>query len=343
VRLDNDQRRIFRLAFGVLLSSAVAIGFSWPLSYLAPMLAVNIIGADDVPPAPKKAAALLLIIIVGLFSGVIFSSLFINQPILSCLLLTIIFYWIYYFSNTGALPNLAGIMLIVGMTVIPMMSQFDPSLASGFALAFLYTAVMALIFSYISHLAFPHLANEINTTAKPLAIVKSPEHSRRVAGISTLIVVPAVIFFLTFNLIHAALTIMFIAILSLNPALEQGKKAGIGLLLGNALGGAITIVFYNIMKTAPHYGFYLVLISIFALFISQRVNSDKQAAPLWGMALTTLLVLTGPIFTGAGDDAQDKFSTRLFYIGLAATYIIFAFRITAQMWPKEEIKPQKTV
>ena len=158
-----------------------------------------------------------------------------------------------------------------------------------------------------------------------------------------MIVVPAVIFFLTFNLIHAALTIMFIAILSLNPALEQGKKAGIGLLLGNALGGAITIVFYNIMKTAPHYGFYLVLISIFALFISQRVNSDKQAAPLWGMALTTLLVLTGPIFTGAGDDAQDKFSTRLFYIGLAATYIIFAFRITAQMWPKEEIKPQKTV
>ena len=343
MQLDNDQRRIFRLAFGVILSSAVAIGFSWPLSYLAPMLAVNIIGADDVPPAPKKAAALLLIIIVGLFSGVIFSSLFINQPILSCLLLTIIFYWIYYFSNTGALPNLAGIMLIVGMTVIPMMSQFDPSLASGFVLAFLYTAVMALIFSYISHLAFPHLANKINTSAKPLAIVKSPERSRRVAGISTLIVVPAVIFFLTFNLIHAALTIMFIAILSLNPALEQGKKAGIGLLLGNALGGAITIVFYNIMKTAPHYGFYLVLISIFALFISQRVNSDKQAAPLWGMALTTLLVLTGPIFTGAGDDAQDKFSARLFYIGLAATYIIFAFRITEQMWPKEEIKPQTNV
>ena len=109
MQLDNDQRRIFRLAFGVILSSAVAIGFSWPLSYLAPMLAVNIIGADDVPPAPKKAAALLLIIIVGLFSGVIFSSLFINQPILSCLLLTIIFYWIYYFSNTGALPTWRGL------------------------------------------------------------------------------------------------------------------------------------------------------------------------------------------------------------------------------------------
>ena len=343
MQLDNDQRRIFRLAFGVILSSAVAIGFSWPLSYLAPMLVVNIVGADNTPPAPKKAVALLLIIIIGLFSGVIFSSLFITQPILSCLLLTIIFYWIYYFSNTGALPNLAGIMLIVGMTVIPMMSQFDPSLASGFALAFLYTAVMALVFSYLSHLAFPHQTNEISNTPQPLPIVKSAEHSRRIAGISTLIVVPAVIFFLTFNLINAALMIMFIAILSLNPALEQGKKAGIGLLLGNALGGAITIVFYNIMQTAPHYGFYLVLISIFALFISQRVNSDKQSAPLWGMALTTLLVLTGPIFTGAGDDAQDKFSTRLFYIGLAATYIIFAFRITAQMWPKEETKPQTNV
>jgi hypothetical protein len=53
-------------------------------------------------------------------------------------------------------------------------------------------------------------------TEKPLnkkKLRKSTENSCRVAGISTLIVVPAVIFFLTFNLIHAALTIMFIAIL----------------------------------------------------------------------------------------------------------------------------------
>ncbi len=339
MQLDNDQRRIFRLAFGVVLSSAVAIGFSWPLSYMAPMLVVNLLGSADVALAPKKSVALLLIITIGLFSGVIFSSLFIKQPILACLLLTIIFYWIYYFSNTGALPNIAGTMLIVGMTVIPMMSQFNPSLASIFALSFLYTAVIALIFSYISHLAFPHQTNEIDPTPQSMLPVKSAQHSRRVAGISTLIVMPAVIFFLTFNLIHAALTIIFIAMLSLNPALEQGKKAGLGLLLGNALGGAITIVFYNIMKTAPHFGFYLVLISVFSLFMAQRVNSDKQSAPLWGMALTTLLVLTGPIFTGAGDDAQDKFSTRLFYIGLAATYIIFAFRITAQMWPKEKTEP----
>jgi hypothetical protein len=61
------------------------------------------------------------------------------------------------------------------------------------------------------------------------------------------------------------------------------------------------------------------------------------------MALTTLLVLTGPIFTGAGNDAQNKFSTRLFYMGLAATYIIFPIRVTAQMWPKEEFKPQTNV
>jgi hypothetical protein len=147
---------------------------------------------------------------------------------------------------------------------------------------------------------------------------------------------PAVIFFLMFNLIHAALTIIFIAILSLNPALEQGKKAGMGLLIGNALGGVITIVFYNIMKTAPHYGFYLVLISMFALFIAQKVHADKQSAPLWGMALTTLLILTGPIFTGEGDSAEDKFASRLFYIGIASTYIIFTFRITAQLWPKEQ-------
>jgi len=52
-----------------------------------------------------------------------------------------------------------------------------------------------------------------------------------------------------------------------------------------------------------------------------------------GMALSTLLVLTGPIFSGEG----DKFSTRLMQIGTAAVYIIMAHRLTAEMWPKEKV------
>ena len=333
---DNHQRRIFRLAFGVAASSAVAIGFAWPLSYLAPMLITSILGAADESPGLKKSLALLLIIFVGLFAGVIFSALFIGQPVLASLLLALIFYWIYYFVNRGILPNFAGIMLIIGMTVIPLMSQIDTSLASYFSEGFLIAATTAVLFSYGSYLLFPHSPEVASAVVKVAGNSSghSLGHSRRIAGISTLVVMPAMILFLTFNWVGSALIIAFIAILSLNPALEQGKKAGIGLLLGNALGGLVAIVFYNVMKTAPHYVFYVLLMSLFALFMAQRIHSGKKSAVFWGMALSTLLVLTGPIFTGEGDDAGDKFSARLLQIGAAALYIIMAFRLTAQMWPK---------
>lgn len=333
--LDNGQRRIFRVAFGVTVSSAIAIGVGWPLSYLAPMLVASILGGSDLALGPKKSVAMLLVIFAGLFSGMLFSNLFMGQPTLACILLTVVFYWIYYFSNRGLLPNFAGMMLIIGMTAMPLMVQVDSTLGSAFFEGFLMATAVALLFAGLAYHCFPHQP-EATEHAVEKALGKSRSHSLRIAGISTLVVMPVMIYFLTFNLLSSALIIVFIAILSLNPALDQGKKAGIGLLIGNGIGGLVAIVFYNLMKTAPHFDFYLLLLAAFSLWIAAQANSGKKVAALWGMALSTFLVLTGPIFSGEGDDAGDKFSTRLLQIGAAAVYIIMAFRLTAEMWPKED-------
>ena len=337
--LNNHQRRVFRMAFSVALSSAVAIGFAWPLSYLTPMLVVSIIGASDVPLGPKKSIAMLMVIVLGLISGIIFSGLFIGQPLLASLLLPIVFYWIYYASHRGLLPNFAGIMLLLGMTVIPLMSQVSPSVVSAFSQGFFVAALMALIFSAVSYYIFPlHISIDSSTKVSSLP-PQSNAACHRNATISTLVVVPAILFFLTFNLISSALIIVFIAILSLNPALEQGRKASVGLLLGNVLGGAVAIVFYNLMLITPHYLFYVALMALFALYIAQKMHSDKKGAVLWGMAMSTLLVLTGPIFSGEGSEAGEKFSTRLFQIAAAAVYVIMAIRLFTEAWPVGKSTP----
>lgn len=334
--LDNTQRRIFRLAFGVTISSAVAIGVGWPLSYLAPMLVATILSGSDMKLGVKKSLAMLLVIFLGLFAGMLFSNLFIGQPALACILLTVVFYWIYYFSNRGVLPNFAGMMLIIGMTIMPLMVQVGSALGTGFFQGFLMATAAALLFTGLAHHYLPHRPLASDAVAGK-AVGKSRQDSLRIAGISTLVVMPLMIYFLTFNLLSSALIIIFVAILSLNPALDQGKKAGIGLLIGNAIGGIVAIVFYNLMQTAPHFDFYLLLLATFSLWMAVQASSGKKVAALWGMALSTFLVLTGPIFSGEGDDAGDKFSTRLLQIGAAAVYIIMAFRLTAEMWPKDEV------
>ena len=79
--------------------------------------------------------------------------------------------------------------------------------------------------------------------------------------------------------------------------------------------------------------------ALFALYIAQKMHSDKKGAVLWGMAMSTLLVLTGPIFSGEGSVAGEKFSTRLFQIAAAAVYVIMAIRLFTEAWPVGKTTP----
>jgi hypothetical protein len=321
----NQQQGIFRLAASVTLASTAVMTIDWPLAFIAPLLVVSIVSGNDQAPSLKSSAMMVVIIVLGMLVGLLFSALFLNYPPLASILLFIIFFWIYYLCNLGKLPAFAGLILLLGMTIIPMMTVIHAQAAHLVAAGLVTAAIAALIFANIAYWLFPAV------TAKDAAQAQqhSPDTTEAMhkAITSTLVVLPAILSFITFEWSGGTLIIVFIAILSLNPALEDTRKAGTGLLMGNAIGGGIAMIFFLWMNISPHLSVYIVTIAFFSLYISRQLYSGKKLAPLWGMALSTMLLLTGSIMSGSGGEADTKLLTRLFQIVIVATYMVLAVHV----------------
>jgi uncharacterized membrane protein YgaE (UPF0421/DUF939 family) len=294
-----------------------------PLAFIAPLLAVSIVSGSDRPPSLKAGGGMLLVTAAGMLAGLLFSKLFLYQPPLACLILTVVFFWIYYLNNLGRLHAFVSTMLLLGMTVMPMMALIEARLASVVAWGLVVAAAWAMVFSNICYWLFPHRESNAQETASSAAFADAGECARR-AAISTLVVVPAMIVFLAFELSSGTLIIAFIALLSLNPALENARKAGMGLLLGNLLGGAVALAFFHWMNVSPHLSVYLATIALFSLSVSRQIYSGRKTAVFWSMALSTMLLLTGSIMSGSGGDIDAKLVSRILQILVVAAYMMFA-------------------
>jgi hypothetical protein len=120
------------------------------------------------------------------------------------------------------------------------------------------------------------------------------------------------------------ITLIFVAMLSIQPGFAQNFKAGVGLILGNVLGGAAAIVGFNLLTVVPTLG-YLLLISLFGgLWFGRRLIRGGARAPLFGMGYSTMLLLLGSTTSGEGDAGSAAYS-RVLQIMVAVVYVVFAF------------------
>ena len=78
------------------------------------------------------------------------------------------------------------------------------------------------------------------------------------------------------------------------------------------------------MKIKTLLGPVLLLTLLAGLVFGERVFSGKPAAPLYGMAFSTLLLIIGSVTSGTGDAGAEVY-TRVFQIIVAVLYVVFAF------------------
>ncbi len=64
--------------------------------------------------------------------------------------------------------------------------------------------------------------------------------------------------------------------------------------------------------------------------------SGKKAAPLYGMAFSTLLLIIGSTTTSTSSDAEGKVYTRVLQIMVAVVYVVTAFGVLDRFVRNEE-------
>jgi len=190
-----------------------------------------------------------------------------------------------------------------------------------------YGAIIAVGVTWFAHVLVPAPPRPADEPAAPPARRPVPPPAARAAyARKTLIVVfPVLVVFFFLGLASDAVVLVFIGLLSLLPSFAAGWKQGKGLILGNLIGGAGAIVFYNLLIAYPNIGMFLILTLLTALLFSDIIFSDRPTAPLFKTAFNTVVLLVGMSITITGVDASSKFYQRIAQILIAVVYVAAAF------------------
>lgn len=327
-RLTQQEIRIMRFFVGVIFSITLALAFNWPFAFITPVFVAKFLGGKT-PKLPfKKLIAIFMIIVSALILGGMITRLFLPFPIVFMLVMTLLIFWISYWNNSGG-NELVITMLLVGFTVIPMLALLHQDIAHIFTIGFLFSCLVSLTITMVMHEIIPD-KKELDVTSSDNSndSIEDNEIANKatrvkLALLSTLMIMPVMIFFFSFNLGSSVLILAFIAMLAQKPDLVAGVKGSKALLVGNAIGGFVAIAMYNTLTIVPSFTFLMLMFSLVTIVFARQIFSDKALAPLFAMAFSTVIILIfGAILSTA--DADEKFYTRIIQIGCACAYVIFA-------------------
>jgi hypothetical protein len=330
--------RTLRYAVGVTLAVALAMGIDWQLSYLTPILALSFLGPPARGPSARSLTAIVGVVTAAALVGVVVSAALLSYPVVFLLVEGLILFLLFYHNARGA-PSIVITFLMIAVTVIPILALQSMAVALGVAQGLVVGAAAAVVVVWLAYALIPDpLVGEQESAVGKRGPGRPTVPSRDVciarAGTSTIVVFPVVALFL-YTGMTSVLVLVFIALLSMQPDVAAGWKAGKALIVGNAMGGISAIVMFELLVTVPEFVFLLLLTLLAGLWFGSRLFSTAPMAPLFGMAFsTTLLVVLSA--TSSFGEADAKAWTRVVQIIIAVLYLVVAHAVVRSLGQRSE-------
>ena len=314
-------RPVLRYAMGATMIMLVAMIADYNLSYLTPVLALNFL-APGVKPMSFKSSAVFLLIIAGASAiSLLFTRSFIDYPLVFLPLIILAIFHIYYTPRFQKMK----VWLIIALLVIPMASMQAPGMGSLIAFNLFINALIAVILVALVNFFIPFHEPE-NPGIKTGSSDIVTERQQFIAAMNkTFVVLPVLLVFFVFNLSGALLVLVFITILSLNPA-TASKKAGIAIILANFAGGMAAILAFNLLTIVPELIFLGLLVLLGGLIFGKGLFDKKPVSQMFGMAYSTFLLILGNVTSFRGE-AEEAVWSRVFQLGIVVVYIVIAFAL----------------
>jgi len=311
---------VLRYAFGATIIMLVAMSLNYTLAYLTPVLALTFLAPGAKPPTLKTTVLFLLIIAITCMTGIFFSRFFLDYPLVFMPLLILAIFHIYY---TTSLQNMK-VWFIISLLVIPMISLQSAELGNIVAINLFLNALLAISLVWLVYFIFPVKvsAHDIKKSAAPAIAI--PARIRFISACKKILVImPILISFFVFSLTDTLLVLVFVSLLSMNPAFAN-KKAGIALVMANVGGGLAAILAFNFLTVVPNLIFLGLLTLLFGLLFGEKLFSGKPVSALFGTAFSTFLLILGNVTSITGE-AGEIVWTRIFQLTIVVVYLVIAF------------------
>jgi hypothetical protein len=321
------RRQIFRLAFGMTASSALAFGIAWPLSFITPVFTAKLLTTPRALGV-KQQVGFLVLLWVGLNVGTELLLPLLSYPAAHILLTGWALFVLFYKKARGMNPILI-VFVLIGVIVIPLIGTIQPSLARAVAKGLFYSAAASIAMVYVTGALFP---DPPNAPPPPKKEAASREPTRRecvmLALRSLAVLFPLVVAFQLYSATGAAVMLIFAMMLSLEPTYGVHLRAGSGLILANLSGGLVGVIIYQLLVMVPSFWFFLLLCLISGMLIGNQIFSGTKLGKLLSAGITAVFIVLGPTLTGDAA-AGANLALRLFLIAAGVIYVVLAFGLLA--------------
>lgn len=325
---------ILRYVFGTCFIVATTALLNYELYYLTSILSLSFIAPGAKPMKFKQGFGFIVSLIILTGFAFVFSVYFNVYPLVFMPLLCLGILWIYY---SDKFPTVIKLFAILSIILIPLMSLEGSAVASYIAIGLVFNVLMAVILTRFMFWIFPwSIADENFVKTQSQGEGQTEMQRFKYALNILLILLPLLLLFFILKLSGGMLVLMFVAILSMSPALSN-PKVGLVMIVANILGGLFAIVAYKLLVMVPLLPFMILLILFVGFIFANNLFSDKKVAAIFGTGFSTFLLILGSV-TSSDAEAGSAVWTRLIQISMAVIYVVIAFGILHHIQKNKKLK-----
>ena len=270
-----------RLAFGVTGCFAIVEALDWDATFLAPLLAANMLVKTPRPPSLAQGLVVVILFASSTAAVLVLSMFVISNPQVLIMALIQLFFLSFYAHRLGA-PDLATLLPQISAVSLPIVAVLSPDGAGAFARTLVAAGFVALLTVWVAHAAFP-APPAVAAAATPAAATSldEPLAAARYALLDTLVLMPLLIFFIL-NATEAAIVVLIVVVTLLRQTDRQrGKSAALGLILGNLIAGVAAGIAYNVILLGNTLPFFVtVCLAATLVFAGRIATAGNRAASL---------------------------------------------------------------
>jgi len=317
-----EARRIFRVSLIVALSLAGAYALVLPLPYLAPMFAFLLSAKPAPPMGLKDLLVLIMVILITMGVGLLLTPALINYSQTALLFVAVGLYFSSYLT-VNLEKAMIGLLLSIGLTMIPAAGTVDFSLALIIVVALVSNIALAIVCQWIVYPWLPE--DELDSGAIETPAVGGIS-SNWIALRTVLIVLPAFLLLLTNPLMYMPIIIKSL-LLGQQGSMVSARAAGRELLGSTFLGGCFAILFWFMLDLFTSLWMFFWWILLFSMYFCSKfyqLMPSRFSASFWQNVLVTMLILLGPAVEDSanGKDVYAAFAVRM---GLFIAVTLYAW------------------
>ena len=334
----SEQRYLATLRFAVAGTSTFLVCelMQWTPTFLAPVLAVVLLGNLPGRPPPKAIVALVLVTAVAALGSFVLASLLQDIPILLVGAIALGAFLCFHSIAKGR-PAFPALLTLICLATIPVVVMVAPAQAGALPAALIRGIALAMVIVWIVHTLWPVAQNSAQPPPAPPASPVITPFMR--ALVSVIVVVPMMLVYLLFGWADVLPVLVATVMLVVTFDAQRSRLQALAMVIGNFAGGFLGLFLYGVLSIAP--GLWLLGLLIFTMLLVYGRGIAK-GGPAAGVLLiacnATLIILGSAIATGPAP--LSLWLARLFQFAIAGAFSVATMSLFWHYYTLKRIAPR---